>query len=105
MLTHLSTIPFTLVHSTLSTLPSIPIGFIPALIPRFTEPLNIAVELSDISVAARVLAHFPEKLKPDQKVPDNLAEVRFSPRSQTSRCQGKKAQAREDSDFGPQTDN
>jgi hypothetical protein len=27
----------------------------------------------DISVAARVLALFPEKLKPDQRVPDNLA--------------------------------
>ncbi|KAL3907337.1 MAG: hypothetical protein SGARI_003586, partial [Bacillariaceae sp.] len=27
----------------------------------------------DISVAGRVLALFPEKLKPDQRVPDNLA--------------------------------
>ena len=27
----------------------------------------------DISVAGRVLALFPDKLKPDQRVPDNLA--------------------------------
>jgi monomeric isocitrate dehydrogenase len=33
-------------------------AFLP-VIKRFTEPLGIAVEKSDISVAARVLAHFP----------------------------------------------
>ena len=49
-------------------------AFLP-IIKRFTEPLGIGVELSDISVAARVLAHFPERLKPDQKVPDNLAAL------------------------------
>ena len=49
-------------------------AFLP-IIKRFTEPPGIGVELSDISVAARVLAHFPERLKPDQKVPDNLAAL------------------------------
>lgn len=49
-------------------------AFLP-VIKRFTEPLGIAVEKSDISVAARVLAHFPERLRPEQKVPDNLAEL------------------------------
>lgn len=49
-------------------------AFLP-IIKRFTDPYGIAVEKSDISVAARVLAHFPEKLKPEQKVPDNLAQL------------------------------
>ena len=41
----------------------------------FTSAAGITVELSDISVAARVLAEFPEFLKEDQRVPDNLAEL------------------------------
>jgi isocitrate dehydrogenase len=30
---------------------------------------------ADISVAARILAHFPEALTPEQRVPDTLAEL------------------------------
>jgi isocitrate dehydrogenase len=45
------------------------------IIRRFTATADIDVELSDISVAARVLAEFPEYLKEDQRVDDNLAEL------------------------------
>eukprot|EP00440_Ansanella_granifera_P055488 gb/GFBE01060152.1/.p1 GENE.gb/GFBE01060152.1/~~gb/GFBE01060152.1/.p1 ORF type:complete len:867 (+),score=307.40 gb/GFBE01060152.1/:1-2601(+) len=34
---------------------------------------RVKVELRDISVAARIIAHFPEKLKPYQKMRDELA--------------------------------
>ncbi|MFN2257085.1 MAG: NADP-dependent isocitrate dehydrogenase [Desulfuromonadaceae bacterium] len=41
----------------------------------FTNDADIEVVTSDISLAGRVLANFPEKLTDDQKVPDNLAEL------------------------------
>jgi isocitrate dehydrogenase len=41
----------------------------------FTKDAGIEIETSDISLAGRVLANFPEKLTEDQKVPDNLAKL------------------------------
>ncbi len=49
-------------------------SFLP-IIRTFTAPAGIAVETSDISVAARVLAEFPEYLSEEQRVPNNLAEL------------------------------
>jgi isocitrate dehydrogenase len=45
------------------------------IIRRFTDPAGISVEKIDISVAARILAQFPEVLTPAQRVPDTLAEL------------------------------
>ena len=45
------------------------------VIRTFTAPAGIDVTESDISVAARILAEFPEHLSDEQKVPDNLAEL------------------------------
>ncbi|MGB5512773.1 MAG: NADP-dependent isocitrate dehydrogenase [Woeseiaceae bacterium] len=45
------------------------------VIRTFTAPAGIDVAESDISVAARILAEFPECLSDEQKVPDNLAEL------------------------------
>ncbi|MGB5812557.1 MAG: NADP-dependent isocitrate dehydrogenase [Polyangiales bacterium] len=41
----------------------------------FTAPAGIEVELRDISLAGRILANFPEGLKPGQRVEDALAEL------------------------------
>ncbi len=49
-------------------------AFLP-VIRTFTEAAGIAVETSDISVAARILGEFPDYLKPEQQVPNNLAEL------------------------------
>ncbi|NSL54217.1 NADP-dependent isocitrate dehydrogenase [Uliginosibacterium aquaticum] len=49
-------------------------SFLP-IVQAFTKPAGITVETRDISVAARILANFPEALKPEQKVPDTLAEL------------------------------
>ena len=49
-----------------------------ALLPivrRFTDPAGIVVEKIDISVAARIIAQFPERLTPAQRVRDTLAEL------------------------------
>ncbi|WP_373991944.1 NADP-dependent isocitrate dehydrogenase [Duganella sp. BuS-21] len=45
------------------------------IIKKFTAPADIDVVSSDISVAARVLAEFPEYLTDAQKVPNTLAEL------------------------------
>ncbi len=47
-------------------------GFLP-IIKRYLDPAGIDVGLSDISLAARILAAFPERLSDEQRVPDNLA--------------------------------
>ena len=49
-------------------------AFLP-IIRTFTAPAGIKVTTSDISVAARILAEFPEHLTDAQRVPDNLAEL------------------------------
>jgi isocitrate dehydrogenase len=45
------------------------------IVQAFTRGTGVEVETRDISVAGRILANFPEKLKPDQKVPDYLAQL------------------------------
>ncbi len=45
------------------------------IVEAFTKTAGIEVETSDISVAARVLAEFPDYLTEEQRVPDNLAEL------------------------------
>ena len=45
------------------------------IIRTFTASAGIEIAKSDISVAARILAEFPEYLSDEQKVPDNLAEL------------------------------
>ena len=41
----------------------------------FTAPAGIEIKKSDISLAGRILARFPEYLDDEQKVPDHLAEL------------------------------
>ncbi|KEA65665.1 Isocitrate dehydrogenase [NADP] [Marinobacterium lacunae] len=45
------------------------------IVRSFAAAAGIEVETSDISVAARVLAAFPERLTEEQRVPDTLAEL------------------------------
>jgi len=49
-------------------------AFLP-VVSTFTKPAGITVTASDISVAARILAAFPENLSAEQRVPDSLVEL------------------------------
>ncbi|WP_374022722.1 NADP-dependent isocitrate dehydrogenase [Mycobacterium sp. HNNTM2301] len=49
-------------------------AFLP-IVRAFAEPAGIKIETSDISVAARILAEFPDELTEEQRVPDNLGEL------------------------------
>ena len=41
----------------------------------FTSSSGIEYELKDISLAGRILSHFPDSLSPDQRIPDALTEL------------------------------
>ena len=45
------------------------------ILKAFTENAGIDYELKDISLAGRILAHFPDCLSEDQRIPDALAEL------------------------------
>ena len=45
------------------------------IIQAFTRGSGIELETRDISLAGRILSTFPEKLKPEQQIPDHLAEL------------------------------
>ena len=49
-------------------------AFLP-IVRAFTAPAGITITESDISLAARILAEFPDRLTDAQKVPDNLGEL------------------------------
>jgi len=49
-------------------------SFLP-IVKAFAEPVGVQLETKDISLAARILAVFPDYLSDDQKVPNALAEL------------------------------
>lgn len=49
-------------------------SFLP-IIEAFTKHAGVEFELKDISLAGRIIANFPDKLKSDQKISDALSEL------------------------------
>ena len=45
------------------------------IVQAFTKAAGIAVETRDISLAGRILANFPDSLKPEQRIGDQLTEL------------------------------
>jgi isocitrate dehydrogenase len=45
------------------------------IVEAFVATAGVKVKLKDISLTGRIIANFPEKLKPEQKIPDELAEL------------------------------
>ncbi|MCX4188986.1 NADP-dependent isocitrate dehydrogenase [Methylophaga sp. OBS3] len=45
------------------------------IVRAFTKPADISFEISDISLAGRIIANFPENLTDEQRIPDHLAEL------------------------------
>src|SRR6201986_295730 len=45
------------------------------IVEAFVGAAGVSVKLKDISLAGRILANFPEKLKPGQRVNDELSEL------------------------------
>lgn len=49
-------------------------SFLP-IVEAFTKAAGVSVETRDISLAGRILANFPESLKPEQRIGDALSEL------------------------------
>ncbi|ADR23526.1 isocitrate dehydrogenase, NADP-dependent [Marivirga tractuosa] len=49
-------------------------SFLP-IIKAFTDSAGVVVETRDISLAGRIISQFPERLKPEQQINDDLAEL------------------------------
>src|SRR5476651_440430 len=45
------------------------------IVSAFVATAGVKVKLADISLTGRIIANFPDKLKPEQKIPDELAEL------------------------------
>ena len=45
------------------------------IVQAFTRAAGVVVETRDISLAGRILAAFPDRLTPDRRQPDDLAEL------------------------------
>ena len=46
-------------------------SFLP-IITAFTEPAGVRIETRDISLSGRIIAHFPERMTPEQRIEDHL---------------------------------
>ncbi|MEM7682010.1 MAG: NADP-dependent isocitrate dehydrogenase [Planctomycetota bacterium] len=65
----------TIVYTKTDEAPALATYSLLPILRRFAKPAGLAFELKDISLAGRVLAHFPEHLSEDQRVPDELAAL------------------------------
>jgi len=64
-----------IIYTIVDEAPELARGSLLPIITSFSEAAGINVETRDISVAARILALFPDLLSDDQKVSDDLAEL------------------------------
>ncbi len=65
----------TIIYTQTDEAPALATASLLPVIQAFTAAAGVEVELRDISLAARVLASFPEALTDEQRVSDDLAEL------------------------------
>jgi len=70
----MSTVP-TIIYTLTDEAPLLATYALLPILRTFTTPAGVRVEERDISVAARILATFPDHLMPEQRVPDTLSEL------------------------------
>ena len=64
-----------IIYTKVDEAPELASGSFLPIIQAFMQPAGIDVGTKDISLAGRIIAHFPEKLTDAQKQPDDLAEL------------------------------
>ena len=62
-----------IIYTKVDEAPQLASGSFLPIIQAFTQVAGINVGTKDISLAGRIIAQFPERLKPEQKQPDDLA--------------------------------
>ncbi len=64
-----------IIYTVVDEAPQLASGSLLPIIKAFTEPAGVLVGTKDISLAGRILAHFPERLSAEQRQSDDLAEL------------------------------
>jgi isocitrate dehydrogenase len=67
--------PPTIIYTKTDEAPALATYSLLPIIQAFTRHAGIAVETRDISLAGRIIAHFPEHLTPEQRIGDALTEL------------------------------
>ncbi len=67
--------PSTIIYTLTDEAPLLATGSLLPIVQTFAAPAGIDFVAADISVAARILGQFSDRLKPEQRVPDTLAEL------------------------------
>ena len=62
-----------IIYTKVDEAPQLASGSFLPIIQAFTQVAGINVGTKDISLAGRIIAQFPERLKPEQQQPDDLA--------------------------------
>ena len=65
----------TIIYTHTDEAPALATASLLPILRAFAAPAGVGFELRDISLAGRILAQFPDRLKPDQQVGDALAEL------------------------------
>ncbi len=65
----------TIVYTKIDEAPALATYSLLPIIQAFTKGTGISVETSDISLAGRIIANFPENLTETQRIPDNLTAL------------------------------
>lgn len=65
----------TIIWTTIDEAPALATHSLLPIVSAFTKTAGIDVQTRDISLAGRILAQFPERLRDDQRVEDNLAAL------------------------------
>ncbi len=72
---HDTTIATKIIYTETDEAPALATYSLLPIIQRFTAAADVVVETSDISLAGRIIANFPEKLTDSQRQPDALTEL------------------------------
>ncbi|NTW82415.1 MAG: NADP-dependent isocitrate dehydrogenase [Chlorobiaceae bacterium] len=67
--------PATIIYTKIDEAPALATYSLLPVIQAFTKGTGVQVETRDISLAGRIIANFPDNLRDDQKITDQLAEL------------------------------
>ncbi|MEE9405721.1 MAG: NADP-dependent isocitrate dehydrogenase, partial [Algisphaera sp.] len=65
----------TIVYTKTDEAPALATQSLLPIVQAFTQPAGINIEVKDISLAGRIIALFPDRLKENQRQPDALAQL------------------------------
>ena len=67
--------PATIIWTRIDEAPALASHALLPIVQAFTRGTDITVEERDISLAGRIIATFPERLRPDQRIDDELTRL------------------------------